>query len=134
MIPTAIMPFRMIGTEHFVPRTYPSLRVLNPIVLIERHSRSDVRLRLRFEIRVLLFDLLDLLRLNFLSAFANPSLLLRHRGCSSYACPTATCCTSCTHCAGYWSCACSWRRRNRCVRALTMFTFLAGLHRHARAG
>src|SRR5215475_3771708 len=108
MIPTAIMPFRIIGTEHFILWTDPGLRVLDPIILIVCHSRSDIRLRLRFEVRVLLFDLLDLLLLHFLATFANGSLALEiacagRRACCS--CTGRARRTSRTRCTGYWSCA-----------------------------
>src|SRR5262249_12479874 len=70
-IPALIVPFRMIGTEHFVSRPYPALAACDPIGRVECHGRSNIRFRLGFETSVLLFDLLDLLRLHFLAAFAN---------------------------------------------------------------
>src|SRR5262249_23488582 len=56
MMPTAIVPFRMIRTEHFVPRTLPAFAVCNPEIRIELHRRRAIGARLRLETCVLLFD------------------------------------------------------------------------------
>ncbi len=61
MVPIPFVPFRMIRAKHFVLRTRPALASLNPIIRAERDRRNLVGSRLRFEIRVLLFDLRDLL-------------------------------------------------------------------------
>src|SRR4051794_28383252 len=62
VIPTFIVPLRAIRAEHFVPRTLPSLAILDSIVLVERNRWDPVRSRLRTKTRVLLSNLLHLLR------------------------------------------------------------------------
>src|SRR5437899_8924114 len=65
-IPTLIVPFRMIRAEYVVLRTLPLIASLNPIVLIVREDRNLLRFWLRAEVRVLLLDLLHLLRIRLL--------------------------------------------------------------------
>src|SRR5947207_1083667 len=66
MVPTLIVPFRMIRTEHFVLRTLPAITSFDPIVLVESNRRNLLRLWLCTKGRVLRFDLLHLLRVRLL--------------------------------------------------------------------
>src|SRR6266513_476917 len=66
MVPTLIVPFRMIRTEYFVLRTLPAITSFDPIVLVESNRRNLLRLWLCTEGRVLRFDLLHLLRVRLL--------------------------------------------------------------------
>src|SRR5205085_52471 len=61
-IPTLIVPFRMVRTEHLVLLTLPAIASLNPVVLVESNRWNLLRFWLRAEVRVLRFDLLHLLR------------------------------------------------------------------------
>src|SRR5206468_7035364 len=66
MVPALIVPFRMIGAEYFVSRTLPLFASLNPIILVVGNRRNLLRLWLRTEVRVLRFNLLNLLRIRLL--------------------------------------------------------------------
>jgi hypothetical protein len=57
------VPFRTIRAEYFVLLTLPLIASLNPIILVEGSRRNLLRLWLRTKIRVLRFDLLNLLRI-----------------------------------------------------------------------
>ena len=61
VIPTLVVPFRMIRAECLVLRALPLIASLDPIILVEGNRRNLVRPWLGAEIRVLLFDLLRLL-------------------------------------------------------------------------
>src|SRR6266480_764056 len=63
----------MIGTEYLVLRTLPAISPFDPTVSIECHCRSFIRTRLSTKTRVLLFDLLNLLRLYLLATSTNVS-------------------------------------------------------------
>ncbi len=66
VIPSLIVPFRMIRAEYFVLLTLPVFASLNPIILIVGNRRNLLRLWLRTEVRVLRFNLLHLLRIRLL--------------------------------------------------------------------
>ena len=66
VIPSLIVPFRMIRAEYLIMLTLPAITSLNPIILVEGNRRNLLRLRLRTEVRVLRFDLLHLLRIRLL--------------------------------------------------------------------
>src|SRR5581483_5105418 len=147
MIIVSIVPFRMIRTKDFVLRALPLLGAGDPVILLKRDRGSFVRARLRFETCMLLFDLLDLLRLDAFAASANSALPLqisatgsRVRCCCCVRSGRArrsgrTCCSSCAGCgtgACHWSgCARTWSSaRRRCrgslrVRTTTVFAFLS---------
>src|SRR5438445_5329902 len=80
-IPALIVPFRMIRAEYVVLRTLPLVASLNPIVLIVRDRRNLLRLWLRAEVRVLLLDLLHLLRMRLLRRGRRISLSPLLAGC-----------------------------------------------------
>src|SRR5437868_1879458 len=67
VIPSLIVPFRMIRAERFVLSTLPAFASFNPMTLIIGHRRNLLRLWLRMEVRMLRFDLLHLLRFRLLS-------------------------------------------------------------------
>src|SRR5262249_16537169 len=62
MIPTRVVPFRVIRTEYFVVRTLPAIASFNPMVLVESNRWNLLRFWLRTKVLVLRFDLLHLLR------------------------------------------------------------------------
>jgi hypothetical protein len=66
MIPAPVMPFRMIRAIDLVLRSRPTLGSREPKLRAKRHGRHSVRSRLRPEARVLLPDLLNLLRIRLL--------------------------------------------------------------------
>src|SRR5438270_13084224 len=61
MIPTLIVPFRMIGTEYFVLLALPVFTSFDMMVLVESNRLNLLRFWLRVEVCVLRFDLLHLL-------------------------------------------------------------------------
>ena len=63
VIPSLIVPFRMIRAKYFIMLALPAIASLDPIILIVGNCRNLLRLRLRTKVRVLRFDLLHLLRI-----------------------------------------------------------------------
>src|SRR5258708_21963820 len=84
VIPTLVVPFRMIRAECFVLRTLPAIASLNPIILVVGNRRNLLRLWLRTEVRVLRFDLLHLLRIRLLRTGPRISLRILLAGCRSW--------------------------------------------------
>src|SRR5882757_5499835 len=84
MVPTLIVPFRMIRTEYFVLRALPAITSFDPIVLVESNRRNLLRLWLCTEGRVLRFDLLHLLRVRLLHRAHPRSSRVLMAGCRSW--------------------------------------------------
>src|SRR6266700_2096552 len=87
MIPSRIVPFRMIRTEYLVLLTLPVFTSFNPMVLVESNRLNLLRLWLCTEARVLRFDLLHLLRIGLLPLgprFSLRVLLAGYRSCAGF--------------------------------------------------
>src|SRR5262245_64635550 len=63
MVPIAIVPLRIVGTEDLILRALPLLASADAAALIERYRRDLIRFWLRAKTRVLRFDSLDPLRI-----------------------------------------------------------------------
>src|SRR5262249_743450 len=84
MIPTRVVPFRVIRTEYFVVRTLPAIASFNPMVLVESNRWNLLRFWLRAKVRVLRFDLLHLLRSRLLRLGFRISLHVLLDACRSW--------------------------------------------------